>query len=281
MKRQLLSIAALLSAASAIAQPTIQANQFNYTSLSAFEYKYASSQQTAIAQPGASGANVSWDFSNIVAQSTINYATAACPGDADCGLFAGANQVVKLNNVGGAKVYYNKTQNMMEQVGEKGMGADGDAVFSNPMKVMQFPVSFGQTFSDSYSYGTSSGTRSGTLTSTIDAYGTLKTPAGTYTNVLRQKIVENSTVTVGSQSMQILITHYYWLAPNVHRMLMSLISTQTEIVGIPPQTVYVATYSTQSSTPTVLLITKACLVKLQYILTLPAKRSRFKLPAWI
>jgi hypothetical protein len=243
MKKQLLSIAALLSAASAIAQPTIQANQYNYVSAPGFVYKYLSGQ-TAIS-PGASGANVTWDFSTLVGSSTLNYTTASCPGDANCGTFPGANQVIGVSTA--AKVYFNKSSNSLEEVGEL---ASGTIVFSDPMKMMQFPVTFNQTFNDSYASSGASGSKNGTLSSTIDAYGTLKTPTGTYTNVLRQKIVENATVVSGSTPLQMTITHYYWIAPGIHHYLMAVLSTQITGLPVPVPTTYVATYTTQSSTPT-------------------------------
>jgi hypothetical protein len=241
MKKQLLSIAALLSAASAIAQPTIQANQFNYVSVPGFVYKYMSGQ-TAIS-PGAAGANVNWDFSTLAGSSTLNYTTTSCPGDADCGTFPGANQVVGVSTA--AKVYFNKSSNSLEEVGEL---ASGTITFSDPMKMMQFPVTFNQAYNDSYASSGASGSKNGTLSSAIDAYGTLKTPTGTYTNVLRQKIVENATVVSGSTSMQMTITHYYWIAPGIHHYLMAVLSTQITGLPVPVPPTYVATYSTQSGT---------------------------------
>jgi hypothetical protein len=237
MKKTFLSSALMLACGVVLAQPTISADQFNYVSAPSFSYKYMSGS-TAI-PPGAAGANANWNFSTLSAGSTLNYTTASCPGDVDCGTFPGANQVVGVSSL--AKVYFNKTSSLMEQVGEKG---SANIIFSNPMKMLQFPMSFGQTFSDSYESSNPQGSKNGTVTSTIDAYGTLKTPTGTYTNVLRQKIVDVGTIQVGPSSYTMTATQYYWMKPGTHHYIMAIISTEMTGLPVPVPASYVATYTT-------------------------------------
>ena len=241
MKKNALLAALLGIAGLSQAQPVIQTGQFNYLSATGFVYKYQTGQ-TAIS-PGAAGANVQWDFSNLAGSSTLNYSTLACPGDNDCGTFPNANQVVKLSNT--AKVFYKKTATELQQEGEL---ASGTFTFSDPLKMLQFPVTFNQNFTDSYAGTNASGSRSGTVTSTIDGYGTLKTPTGTYTNVLRQKIVENATVAASGQTLQLTITHYYWMTPDLHHYILSIQSTATQGLPVPVPTTYVTTYTTKSQT---------------------------------
>lgn len=236
MKKELLSIGLSLLAATVEAQPVIQASQFDYGALAAFSYRYSAGQSAV--SPGAPGANITWDFSALGSGSNLSYTTASCPGDADCGSFPGANQVVNVATF--AKVYYAKSATEMVQIGEKGTS---NLLFSDAMKVLQFPISYGQTFSDTYAASGASGSRNGSLTSTIDGYGTLKTPSGTYTNVLRQKIVDNGTAVVGGQSLSQVITQYYWMAPGMHHYLMSLVVT--EVTGLPVPATYVVTYTQQ------------------------------------
>lgn len=237
MKKQLLTAALSGVGMAALAQPTIQANQFNYSSAASFTYKYQSGQ-TAIA-PGPSGANVTWNFSSLAAGSNLSYTTDACPGDSDCGTFPGANQVLKVGTL--AKLYYEKTNNGLEQIGEK---AAGTFVYSNPMKYMQFPMTFNQTYNDTYASSNGSDTKNGTVTSTIDGYGTLQTPSGTYTNVLRQKIVENATVTTGGQSVNMTFTHYYWMKADMHHYVMSIVSTEITGAPVPVPASYAVIYTT-------------------------------------
>jgi hypothetical protein len=243
MKKTLLGLSMLAIAAVSFAQPTIQANQYDYASVQEFTFKY-SSGQTAIS-PGASGANVTWNFSSLTGSSTYNYTTAACPGETDCGTFPGANQVLILASLN-SKTYWKKTTNTLEQTGEKGNSTSSDFVYTDPIKFMQFPMTFGQTYSDTYTGAAPIGTKTGMLNSTIDAYGTLTTPAGTFANVLRQKIVETATVTVSGQPSTIQFTHYYWFAPNVHHYLMAIIVAEPIGLPVPVPATYVATYSTGS-----------------------------------
>ncbi|RYZ33470.1 MAG: T9SS type A sorting domain-containing protein, partial [Sphingobacteriales bacterium] len=171
-----------------------------------------------------------------------NYTTASCPGDADCGTFPGANQVIGVST--SAKVFYAKTATSMEQHGEL---SSGNITYANPMKVMQFPMTFNQTFTDAYSSSGNGGSKNGTITSTIDGYGTLKTPTGTYTNVLRQKVVDQATVVNAGGTMNMTITQYYWFVAGIHHHVMALLIT--EITGMPVQvpTSYVTTYTTKTN----------------------------------
>lgn len=237
MKKQLLTLSLLAASAAVLAQPTIQANQFDWLATPAFTYKYQAGQ-TAVA-PGAAGANASWNFSGLPAGSNLAYTTAACPGDADCGIFANANQVVKVGTLG--KVFYNKTSSALEEVGETGSNA---VAYTDPMKWLQFPVTFNQTYSDSYV----SASRSGTLTSTIDGYGTLTTPAGTYNGVLRQKIVDNTVVDAGGQTMNMTLTQYYWMTPGIPHYLMSIIITDITGLPVPVPSTYAVAYTTETGT---------------------------------
>lgn len=237
MKKGLLCSSLLFGAISVLAQPSIQHYEFNYATYPVFDYDYHT-RQTPI-DPGSSGANVTWSFGNLGPGNTVNYTTATCPEDASCGTFPAANQVVSAS--AGAKVFFNKTNTALEQVGEM---AGGTITFSDPMKMLEFPITFNQTFSDTYLSTTVTGTKSGNITSTIDGYGTLITPKGTYQNVLRQKIVENAIVSSAGTPVQMLITHYYWMKPFTHHYLMTLLSTEVIGLPVPVPPTYVITYTT-------------------------------------
>jgi len=237
MKKQLLTAALSGAAMAALAQPAIQASQFNFLSAGSFTYKYQAGQ-TAVS-PGPSGANVTWNFTSLGQGSNLSYTTAACPGDSDCGTFPGANQVLNVGTM--AKLYYEKTNSALEQVGEK---ASGTMVYSDPMRYMQFPITFNQTYSDTYASSNGSDTRNGTVTSTIDGYGTLQTPAGTYTDVLRQKIVEHATVTTNGMTSTMILTHYYWMKADMHHYIMSIVSAEITGTPVPVPATYAVAYTT-------------------------------------
>lgn len=238
MKRAL--FVACLSAVAGLsqAQPVIESAEFDYPAVPNFDCKNFLSM-TAI-DPGPAGADVTWDFSNRKLVAGIRFTAAACPGDSDCGTFATANQVLKTNI--STKVFFAKSATELNQVGEF---SPSSFSFSDPMKMLEFPVAYNQAYSDNFFGSGVVGMRSGSVNSIIDGYGTLKTPAGTYYNVLRQKLVENTVALTSGQAIQMRITHYYWMAANQHHYIMSLVVNETINSSAPP--VYAFSYVSPES----------------------------------
>ena len=107
--------------------------------------------------------------------------------------------------------------------------------FTTHMTLLHFPVSFGMTLADTavsnaVETGSYPGTESGyyTIADTIDGYGTLVTPAGTFTDVLRIKRVETDTFSEssgGAQGYHRII--YKWLSSSVNGVILAYVEHST------------------------------------------------------
>lgn len=178
------------------AQPTMTAANEAAVGLT-FNYNYVDSS-TAV--EGNSGANQTWNFSAVVPNGQTHtdqwVAPASTPYAAN---FPGTNLVQQVIDTGGNTVYlyHNATASMTDL---HGMGFDASGIpyimnYSNTELLRQYPATYNTTLSDNYvglatiTFGpaTINFYRSGTYSYVTDAYGTLTTPAATYTNTLRIK----------------------------------------------------------------------------------------------
>ena len=133
---------------------------------------------------GDSGANVTWDFSNLEVD-FVNSSTFVDPATLPNGnLFP---QATAGSENAGSEIYYYQS--------EAGMGFYGailtsgtTIVYSDPQDWIRFPMTFMDTYTDNFSgkvATTAVFDRSGTAEVEVDAYGTLITPAGTFQEVVR------------------------------------------------------------------------------------------------
>lgn len=241
MKRFLLIACAAFAGWNAQAQPVINSTDYNPTADSIFNYKYGTVQ----VDPGPAGANVTWDRSAINLTTSYPVVPHACPGSAECSSFASATEYMETNL--SANVFYKRTTTGLEEVGLTN-GSGGTTTYTDPCKFIQFPITYNQTYTDTYSATVSQNGSSyphdGSYSSIIDGYGTLKTPAGTFTDVLRQKTVDLSTMSQGGVTATTTITQYSWYKAGINQPLLTVIITDVVLGGgLPsPPTTYVATY---------------------------------------
>lgn len=181
---------------------------------------------------GASGANVTWDFSDIVitGPSTIykNVNPAATPYAGSFGLATLAATTDDMNYT-----YFQVTPALINNLGAGTVAAV--ISYDNPETILTFPLTydsenddtFGATFT-SLGYGFE---REGTVQMEANAYGTLILPTGTYTNVLRVKLKElYSDASIGLPvpiTLDYNFETYYWLAPGVTGLLFSYANLET------------------------------------------------------
>lgn len=138
--------------------------------------------------PGTAGANQTWDFSGVTFNNSGLAKYEPCVSTNGCSNHAGANIAhVYLSLF----TYYKASANTLSMQGFFNGGAA--VYYSDPEDYMRFPMSYGKSFIDSFaaSYTASTGTwyRKGFDTVSADAWGSLKTPAGTFPNTLRIKII--------------------------------------------------------------------------------------------
>jgi hypothetical protein len=145
--------------------------------------------------PGPAGANQTWDFSNL--QLTLGgqdtpQAVASTPFASQ---FPTANNCYKFSGIFPPDRYYyqNVSASKYEIIGMAITAGTGDNYTPNPRTFCTFPYTFGTVYNDTYR--TVSEANDTSVVVTYDAYGTLILPTGTYTNVIRQKVVKNGTTT--------------------------------------------------------------------------------------
>jgi hypothetical protein len=110
--------------------------------------------------------------------------------------------------------YYEQTPAELVELGYKATPTDKTMIFSNPRLFAKIPFSFGNNVSDSFHASTGINRSKGQITMTVDAWGTLILPTGTYTNTLRVKqVFQSLDTTVLGQSRepsQEFRTTYLW-----------------------------------------------------------------------
>jgi hypothetical protein len=116
--------------------------------------------------------------------------------------------------------------------------ASASIIYTNAEDYMHFPFTVGNSYTDVFS-GTlntsSTFYRKGTVTATADGSGTLITPAGTFTNVIRIHFVE-SYQDSANFGVPYIINYgndeYIWYQPGIHSALLA-ITTLTNSIGAP------------------------------------------------
>lgn len=221
MKSNCIIAGLLLSSISLNAQPII--TQANYQPLNNGTYGYYVSDTTIT--PGNSGADVLWDFSNISQGELFNYSVISCNGNGDCDDFVGANYFTESN---GYRIFY-----INDVTGEQKNGQVGGAmkiIYTNPLQRIEFPMEYLSSYSDTFaSYYESppappNSTGDGFKNAIIDGYGTLKTPNGTYTNVLRQKTNLTINYSANLGFPQQIEEDYIWYQAGISHPIMSIIN---------------------------------------------------------
>ena len=233
MRKKLLALTTgslMLICSVSIAQPTLTATGMNpvignsYTGESA---NYVS--------PGSSGASQTWNLSSMSGTSSST-ANAVAPGSTSYGgSFPNSN--LAWSGSGGSAVYYKTSTSALQFYG----AASGTSVlsYSNPEDLLHYPFTYNNTYNDTWAVNYNSGGytvyRTGTTTVTADSYGTLVTPAGTFTNVLRIHFVENyqdSMYIMGPQVVTYNNDEYIWYKEGTHVQL-ATVYTLTPSTGSP------------------------------------------------
>ncbi len=219
-------LSALLIAATAAlprqagAQPTI--DQGNFAALPGEAFVLNNS---AWMDPGASGADVTWDFSGLVIGSTFTETyvdpastpEAASFPTATLALVAGAGYRYRSFDANGG--YY---------LGQALGAGSSMVVYSDPEVTFQFPCTYATQWVDDL-FGAYPPLNlvylTGTITAEADGYGTLILPYDTFTNVLRLHLSRNTILeTQWPEDGYYVDTIYYYLHPGTHFPLVEVYS---------------------------------------------------------
>lgn len=171
---------------------------------------------------GSSGANITWDFSMYTGTNPVTYTVKACPGQSNCFRFPGANRITSVAN---ADTYdFNAmTDTEATMLGSYSGPALGDVTvtYVNPLIEYKFPITYLQQFDDLYEFNSVSAAigntnETGEVSVSVDGYGTVITPKGTYSNVLRIKRMRTATQTIASSPVPLIATYtnesYQWVS---------------------------------------------------------------------
>jgi len=186
MKKTLhiLFFGSVLSSANVVAQPTLTATGINPVVGDQFV-----TNVTNFVNQGSAGASQTWNLSAMTPTSSSTYTTVASSSTPNGASFPNSN--ISFAS-GSSNSYYKTSSTAFQNYGS----VSGTTVmsYSNPEDFLHFPFTYNNSYTDTWATTfTSSYTfyRTGTTTVTADSYGTLTTPAGTFSNVLRIHFVQN------------------------------------------------------------------------------------------
>ena len=169
---------------------------------------------------GSSGAGVTWDFSGITPDDHGKTTFIPCADAPYCDSFSGCNLVrANIDSSGILSSYAYQVTNTSECRFLGNLISNSPAMLDYySSRALKYPLAFGDAYIDTNYYKTSSSSPAiieGSDSVTVDGYGTLITPVGTYTNVLR--IVRRPLAIYGFQSVD-----YYWYKVGYRSPLMAL-----------------------------------------------------------
>ncbi len=139
-----------------------------------------------------SGANVSWDFSDLSPNQTYQYDIVNPSTTPYANSVSGETVAMSYQ---GIYDYNAVSTNSWDRI-KSYFSASTIYDYTNPFTIIEYPCSYGSTFSDTYEMEATAAdpfTRTGSYTATADGYGTLILPWGTITDVLRIRYHETWT----------------------------------------------------------------------------------------
>jgi hypothetical protein len=198
---QILFFGSLISTANVVAQPTLTASGINPA-----VGDQINSNGANYVSPGNAGANQTWDLSAMVSSGSGSFTYTTASSTTYASSYPNANVAT---NASGEYVYYKTSATTWQFYGAV---TSVTMSYSNPEDMLRFPFTYNNSYIDTWATTFINGGytfyRTGKDSVSADSYGTLITPAGTFTNVLRVHFVQNyqDSVYISSTSM---ITTYH------------------------------------------------------------------------
>lgn len=209
--QNLFAFAILGSSVTALAQPTLTGANTNPTIGEIF----ATKNTTIGVTPGSAGASQTWNLSGLGAGTSVTINAVSVASTPSAASFPGANIAYYDGSA------YGYSNNSAAASINHGNTAGGVLFsYSNPETILSFPVNFNNVSTDSWqcTFTNASVTfnRAGTTTITADGYGTVTTPANTYSNCMRLHMVQSYTDASTSFTITYVNDEYIWFTPGVH-----------------------------------------------------------------
>ncbi len=195
------------------AQVEIQASDLNPILGETF-----TSYKTNAVSVGPTGNNVTWDLTQMV--STANQSSAIAAANTS---FPLSNSTTNIDDL--SKLY-----NLNNTSGQFMYGdLEGTTLitYTDPMQMMAFPITTTLTASDVHTATFSAMgfdfNRSGTTSISCNSWGTLITPEGSFTNVLRVRLQMDYVDTYVGGSFTYSVIAYAWYKAGIHKELASVV----------------------------------------------------------
>jgi hypothetical protein len=171
-------------------QPVLNASDIISSNYTANYYSSVSSTITA----GSPGPNQIWDFSSLPLTIINNYPDSMMPVVTApfSNSFPESNFFVEVSNSGFSRYFYQKlSADKLEYYGSSYVTGI-DINYFNPKTEYIFPFTYNSIFNDTYQSYNSIDTYS--ITKKYDAYGSIVTTFGNFSNVFRIKTIENGNI---------------------------------------------------------------------------------------
>ena len=205
MKKLILTLSTTFCVLTAFAQITVTASENNPSIGDEFTQHIVSEYPKGF-NAGASGENVTWDFSSLQSVTTAPVSIE----ESNNSDYPEANIFYSRQ---GADTYFATDEDAFTFYGTSSTAVTIN--YTDGQDQMRFPFTYGDSYSDTF-MGTidlfgQAFDREGTVDVTSDGYGTLITPEGSYDNSLRIRIVRNAEEsTVGDVVTSTTDTIYFW-----------------------------------------------------------------------
>ena len=214
------------------AQPTVTINEF-YNVGDVINMVNVNPPSVAM---DIAGAGVTWDFSMLSASGGNSITTVA---NNTSGTFGTSNLMITLPN---GEIEFMSEGSLTSAVNGIYYPATHDTISYNAYIISKRPFTYPGYYLDTYKIDAASPLimGNGSLVITGDAYGTLKTPTATYTNVLRIKKFQEETDTVGGTDAGTVTTTKYQWFDAAHSTPLFEVDSITSLAGNTTTAMYLA-----------------------------------------
>jgi len=224
MKKIYSYLALMIASASCFAQPTLTSSTVNPVIGQTVVKKFFT---PVVHQEGNAGANQTWDWSTATEESSATGDVISPAGTAYAASYPTATSC--FEDAGGSIEYDLGNSSGLYRLGIQSPNPPFSSIYDNSMQLLKYPFSYNGTYTDTYHSNIVGngfpGTLAGTVTVTADGWGTLITPAGTFTNVLRVHAHMTETYDYGALGTTDQdFDQYSYFKSNVHYPLAEMVS---------------------------------------------------------
>jgi len=183
-------------------------------------------EDTQTISEGAAGQGQTWNFANLVINTTPTTETYMAPSATPyASSFPNSNLAI-LKSSDNSYLYFTNTTNDLTVTGIH--STSYVANYPNGETVLSLPASYNTSFTDSFAgtiSGAITGSISGVVNYTFDGTGTLILPSGTYTNILRNHTQFTQVINNGIGTLTTNGDNYDWYKPGVKGSLLAIINS--------------------------------------------------------